>query len=162
MHVDIQILFFPSLIWVVYFTGDCRVPANGANFFALGVLLVCEGLMKLQTFGNLRQAVSSFAFYARNLTVISEHVHNVFLLKGMQEPTKQQTPLVSLRLIAHKEPCKQTNKCHRKHFLLSSFHLGVTESQNVFRFSELRMLSMSSSLNSLGWYWANIFLWNFL
>lgn len=98
----------------MYFTMDCRVPADAADFIAHGALLVCEGPLKLQTFRNHHQPVRSFCSYAQGLKVISEHIHYVCLLKGMQDPAKWKCTSWNLdqyflRISAHRQRRKQTN-----------------------------------------------------
>lgn len=65
------------------FTEDGRMPVDAANFLVLGVLLVCEGLIKHQTFGDFSSPVATIDLDSQKSPVIVEHIHDLSLLKDL-------------------------------------------------------------------------------
>lgn len=72
------------------FTEDGRMPVDAANFLVLGVLLVCEGLIKHQTFGDFSSPVATIDLDSQKSPVIVEHIHDLSLLKDPDDAEKKK------------------------------------------------------------------------
>lgn len=81
---------------ILNFTVDGRMPVNAADFPVLSVLVVREGLKEHQILGNLPRPVTAFSTCPQSFPVIREHIHDLFLLKGVQNPVENNTFLVKL------------------------------------------------------------------
>ena len=72
------------------------MPVNAVDFPVLSVLVVREGLKKHQILGNLPRPITAFSTCPQIFPVIREHIHDLLLPKGVQNPVENNTFLVKI------------------------------------------------------------------
>lgn len=70
------------------------MPVDGADFPVVRVLLVREGLIKCQIFVNLPGPVTVLSPGTQSSPAINEHVSDLDLLEGVQNPARKTGKLI--------------------------------------------------------------------
>lgn len=78
------------------FTLNGGMPVQADDLLVLTVIWVRKGLIQHQNIRHLPRPVNVLSVSPQSHPVIFEHVHNLFLLKGMQNPTKRMLFLAAL------------------------------------------------------------------
>lgn len=73
-------------------TEDGGMPVDAADPLVLGVLLVCEGLIEHQAVRDLTRPVASFHLDSQKFPVVIKHIHDLSLLKGLDNPAEVKIP----------------------------------------------------------------------
>lgn len=87
---------FSIKLWRVraFPTEDGGMPVDAADPLVLGVLLVCEGLVEHQALRGFTSPVASFHLDSQKSPVVVKHVHDLTLLKGLDDPAEVNSPTV--------------------------------------------------------------------
>lgn len=87
---------FSIKLWRVraFATEDGGMPVDAADPLVLGVLLVCEGLVEHQSLRDFTRPVASIHLDAQKSPVVVKHVHDLSLLKGLDDPAEVNSPTV--------------------------------------------------------------------
>lgn len=137
-------------------TEDGGMPVDAADPLVLGVLLVCEGLVEHQALRDFTSPVASFHLDSQKSPVIVKHVHDLSLLKSLDDPAEVNSPTVMqiyfLLFFFNFQGLLENV------LLATVFYLGVIVWQNFLTLCSCRRLSFSLALNSLGAYWVKVLL----
>lgn len=137
-------------------TEDGGMPVDAADPLVLGVLLVCEGLVEHQALRDFTSPVASFHLDSQKSPVVVKHVHDLSLLKSLDDPAEVNSPTVMqiyfLLFFFNFQGLLENV------LLATVFYLGVIVWQNFLTLCSCWRLSFSLALNSLGAYWVKVLL----